>query len=83
MTSLGIKHHWHLLRIKGCPAKMPDVPKGHRIICRIEPHGKKKRELAIICDRLEQMQALYDRHAGEADISWHHTGVFVVPLRAT
>jgi hypothetical protein len=29
------------------------------------------------------MQALYDQHAGNADLSWHHTGVFVVPLRAT
>jgi uncharacterized membrane protein len=83
MTPLGIKRHWRSLRIKGRPTKMPNVREGRQIICRVRFHGGKQRELAIVCNSLEQMQALYDQHANKAIISWHHTGVFVVPLRAT
>jgi hypothetical protein len=80
MTPLGIKRHWRSLRIKGRPIKVPDIPNGHHIICRVWYRDKNKKERAIVCDSLKQMQALYDQYANNAIISWHHTGVFVMPL---
>ena len=82
MTPLGINRHWRSLRIKGRPTKMPDIPDGHHIICRVRYRDKNKKECAVVCDSLRKMQTLYDRHVENATISWHHTGVFVVPLRS-
>lgn len=82
MTPLGIKRHWCSLRIKGRPTKMPNVPEGRQIICCVQFYDRKRRECAIVCHSLEQMQALYDQHAKKATLLWHHTGVFVIPLRS-
>lgn len=82
ILTLGIKCHWRRLRIKGRPVDIPHVPNGHHVICCIRHREKKKKEVTAICDSLEQMQTLYDLYADKAVISWHHTGVFVVPMQS-
>lgn len=75
--TLGIDRHWRPLNIPGRPTKMPSVPPGRQIIFRADYRGLK---IECICNSLEDMQKFYDMHAGKAKISWHHTGVFVMPL---
>jgi hypothetical protein len=85
MIPLGMKQHiigaeqWSSLRIHGRPQKMPKIPRGHTVVCGLK---RCSTERMIVCESLEQMQTLYDKHAGEATIVWYHIGVFVVPLRS-
>ena len=67
--------YWSTFRMRRRPRQMPDIPKGHTIVCGFKEAGIEGERL-FICETLEQILALYDEYANDntVHISWYHTG---------
>jgi hypothetical protein len=75
--------HWPTFHLYKRPKKMPNVPKGHTIVCGVEQDGAEGERL-FICETLEDVCTLYDVHVmGQTThITWYHTDALKRPVMA-
>jgi hypothetical protein len=77
---VGVKHniigaeHWPCISIPKNPSRMPEIPKGHKVVCGLECDDG---ELVFICETLDVVERLQaEATAHRTNISWYHTDVF-------